>query len=55
MRDAIRLRALSTHSMLSTNDIFERDDALQNFYTYAGSYREKRQQFRHLVQDIDHV
>lgn len=51
MRDAIRLRALSTHSMLSTNDIFERDDALQNFYNYAGSYRERRQELLNLGLD----
>jgi two-component system sensor histidine kinase/response regulator len=43
MRDAIRLRALSTHSMLSTNDYFERDKALQDFYSYAGQYRRSRE------------
>ena len=55
MRDAIRLRALSTHSMLSTDDVFERDAALQSFYSYAGKYRSSRQKLSELNLGTDEV
>lgn len=43
MREAIRLRKISMHKMLITEDVFERDDELQKFYSYAGIYRVARE------------
>ena len=43
MRDAIRKRSISIYSMLSTDDIFERDQNLQDFYEHAGDFRKKRE------------
>ena len=43
MREAIRLRKISMHKMLITEDVFERDDELLKFYNYAGSYRIARE------------
>jgi signal transduction histidine kinase/CheY-like chemotaxis protein len=43
MRDAIRKRAISIYTMLSTEDIFERDEELQRFYEHAGEFRKKRE------------
>ena len=42
MRDAIRKRALSIYSMLATDDIFVRDLESLRFYSYAGVYRNLR-------------
>ena len=42
MRDAIRQRALSIYTMLATDDIFVRDLESLRFYSYAGSYRNMR-------------
>lgn len=42
MRDAIRKRAISLYTMLSTDDAFDRDEELQKFYEYAGEFRKKR-------------
>ncbi|MDH5325598.1 MAG: ATP-binding protein [Gammaproteobacteria bacterium] len=42
MRDAIRLRALSTTKILATEDYFERDEELIKFYGYAAQYRDAR-------------
>ncbi len=42
MRDAIRKRAISLYTMLSTDDIFDRDEELQRFYEHAGEFRKKR-------------
>lgn len=44
MRDAIRKRAISLYTMLSTEDIFDRDEELQKFYEHAGEFRRKREQ-----------
>ena len=43
MREAIRLRKISMHKMLITDDVFERDDELLKFYSYAGAYRIARE------------
>ncbi len=43
MREAIRLRKISLHKMLITEDVFERDDELLKFYDYAGIYRIARE------------
>ena len=43
MRDAIRQRSVNMHAMLSTDDFFERDRLLQEFYAYAGLYRRARE------------
>ena len=42
MRDAIRKRAISLYTMLSTDDVFDRDEELQKFYEHAGEFRKKR-------------
>ena len=42
MRDAIRQRALSIYTMLATDDIFVRDVESLRFYSYAGAYRNMR-------------
>ena len=42
MRDAIRQRALSIYTMLATDDIFLRDLESLRFYSYAGEYRNMR-------------
>ncbi|NOZ51936.1 MAG: response regulator [Gammaproteobacteria bacterium] len=42
MRDAILMRVFSAQKMLVTNDYFERDEELQNFYRLAGVYRVAR-------------
>lgn len=42
MRDAIRQRALSIYTMLATDDIFVRDMESLRFYSYAGEYRNMR-------------
>lgn len=42
MRDSIRLRTISIYKMLEMDDFFERDDELQRFYAYAGTYRVAR-------------
>lgn len=39
MRDSIRLRTISTHKMLGTEDFFERDSELLKFYSHAKEYR----------------
>ena len=44
MRDAIRKRAISVYTMLSMDDIFDRDEELQRFYEHAGEFRKKREQ-----------
>ena len=44
MRDAIRKRAISLYTMLSTEDMFERDEELQKFYGHAGEFRRNREQ-----------
>ncbi len=44
MRDAIRKRAISLYTMLSADDMFERDEELQKFYEHAGEFRKKRVQ-----------
>ncbi|MEJ2366288.1 MAG: MCP four helix bundle domain-containing protein [Deltaproteobacteria bacterium] len=43
MRDAIRKRAISLYTMLSTDDYFSRDEELLRFYDYAGEYRKARE------------
>jgi two-component system sensor histidine kinase/response regulator len=48
MRDAIRKRAISILTMLSTDDFFIRDEELQKFYNYAGDYRKARDQLLNL-------
>ena len=48
MRDAIRKRAISILTMLSTDDFFIRDKELQKFYNYAGDYRRARDQLLNL-------
>lgn len=42
MRDAIRQRAISIYTMLATDDIFVRDIESLRFYSYAGEYRNMR-------------
>ncbi|MDT8384183.1 MAG: ATP-binding protein [Gammaproteobacteria bacterium] len=42
MRDAIRQRAISIYTMLATDDIFVRDAESLRFYSYAGEYRNMR-------------
>jgi len=44
MREAIRQRAISIYSMFTTDDYFERDEELLQFYEYAGDYRRKREE-----------
>ncbi|MBL1275759.1 MAG: response regulator [Ectothiorhodospiraceae bacterium] len=44
MRDAIRQRAVSIYTMLATNDPFVRDEELMHFYSYAGLYRNRREE-----------
>ena len=44
MRNAIRKRAISLYTMLSADDIFERDEELQRFYEHAGEFRKNREQ-----------
>lgn len=48
MRDAIRKRAISILTMLSTDDFFVRDQELQKFYNYAGDYRRAREELLNL-------
>ena len=48
MRDAIRKRAISLYAMLSSDDIFERDEELQRFYEHAGEFRKNREQLMKL-------
>lgn len=52
MRDAIRKRAISLYTMLSTDDFFFRDEELQRFYNYAGEYRRAREKLVNLGMDI---
>ncbi len=51
MRDAIRQRAISIYIMLATDDIFLRDEELLRFYSYAGEYRNRRQELGNLGVD----
>jgi len=51
MRDAIRKRAISLYTMLSTDDFFQRDEELLRFYNYAGEYRRAREKLVSLGMD----
>ena len=42
MLDSIRLRTIILYKMLETDDYFERDELLVNFYNTAGEFREAR-------------
>jgi len=42
MRDSIRLRQIGMNKLLATDDPFERDAELMQYYQYAGEYREAR-------------
>ena len=53
MRDAIRKRAISLYTMLSTDDFFSRDEELLRFYNYAGEYRKAREKLVKLGMDSD--
>ncbi len=44
MRDAILQRAISIYTMLATEDYFARDEELLRFYSYAGDYRNQREE-----------
>ncbi len=51
MRESIRLRQISMHSMLAMDDPFKLDDELMHFYDYAGPYRVARRQLLDLPTD----
>ena len=51
MRDAILKRAISIYTMLSTKDYFVRDAELLRFYSYAGDYRDRRDELLNLGVD----
>lgn len=53
MRDAIRRRAISLYTMLSSDDYFLRDEELQRFYNYAGEYRQARENLVALGMDLE--
>ncbi len=49
MRDALRQRIISMHSIVIARDEFERDQQLQNFYGYGISFTKARQQLEHML------
>ena len=51
MRDAILQRAISIYTMLATDDYFARDEELLRFYSYAGDYRQQREELVRLGAD----
>ena len=51
MRDVVRLRAGSLKTMQLTQDIFDRDEEMQRFNSYAGTYRRAREQLVSLGMD----
>jgi len=51
MRDAILQRAISIYTMLATDDYFARDEELLRFYSYAGDYRQQREELVRLGVD----
>lgn len=51
MRDAIRQRATSIYTMLATDDIFIRDAESLRFYSFAGEYRNMRDELVSLGSD----
>ncbi len=55
MRDAIRLRKTSIIQMSEMEDFFDRDEELQNFYQYAGDYREARKILMKLIDSEDEI
>jgi len=44
MRDAIMQRSISIYTMLASDDYFARDEELLRFYSYAGDYRNQREE-----------
>ncbi|NOX92447.1 MAG: hypothetical protein GXP18_08365, partial [Gammaproteobacteria bacterium] len=48
MRDAILQRVISIYTMLATDDYFARDAELLRFYSYAGDYRNRREELVNL-------
>ena len=55
MRDAIRLRADSLKTMRLTEDIFERDEEQQRFFSHIGKYRSARERLVSLGMDEKEV
>jgi len=51
MRESIRLRQISMHSMLAMDDPFQLDEELLRFFDHAGPYRVARQQLLDLPTD----
>ena len=49
MRDSLRERAVSMHTIVVLKDGFEKDSELMNFYEYGGNYAVARQKLEQMV------